>query len=117
MKPNQHSLVENTRRIPYTKVARPFYDEGRPASEVVQKIMKEAEPRPLEKANHAFADHRLIRILKNDGELLEPGFITIMYGDIAFRVQPSFQDRDSEFVRMADIRDILFEEEILPQRA
>lgn len=70
--------------------------------------MKDVKTNPLEKANHAFTGHKLIRILKTNGQLLEPGFITIMYGDVAFRVQPSYVDHDSQFVRMDDIQDIIF---------
>jgi hypothetical protein len=63
-----------------------------------------------EKAYQAFADHKLVRILKHNDQLLEPGYIIIMYGDIAFRIQPKYLQHDSFFVRLAEIKDILFEE-------
>ena len=73
-----------------------------------KQYMKELHLHPIEKANQAFAGHKLIQIRKIDGQLLEPGFITIMYGDVAFRVQPSFMKHDSVFIRVDDIQDITF---------
>ena len=63
-----------------------------------------------EKAYQAFTDHKLVRILKTNEQLLEPGYIIIMYGDVAFRIQPKYLQHDSLFVRLSDIKDILFEE-------
>ena len=70
--------------------------------------MKELHLHPIEKANEAFAGHKLIQIRKTNGQLMEPGFITIMYGDVAFRVQPSFMKHDSVFIRLDDIQEIIF---------
>lgn len=65
---------------------------------------------PATKAIQAFTHRKLIRIKKINGKLLEPGYIIIMYGDIAFRMQPRHSGHESLFIRMAEIKDILFEE-------
>jgi len=65
---------------------------------------------PLSKAIEAFTDHKLIRIQMINGKLLEPGYIIIMYGEIAFRIQPRHESHESQFIRMAEIKDILLEE-------
>ena len=65
---------------------------------------------PAIKAIQAFTHRKLVRIKKVNGKLLEPGYIIIMYGDIAFRMQPKRSSHESQFIRMAEIKDILFEE-------
>jgi hypothetical protein len=63
---------------------------------------------PLEKAQEAFTSRRAIRIRTLDGQLLETGYIMIMYGDVAFRIQPELAYHESQFVRLSEIADIEF---------
>jgi hypothetical protein len=65
---------------------------------------------PADKAMRAFTNRKLVRIRKLNGKLLEPGYIIIMYGDIAFRMQPRRSGHESQFIRMAEIKDIVIEE-------
>ncbi len=63
---------------------------------------------PVEKASYAFAGRKVIRVKKTTGQFLEPGYITSLYGDVAFRMKPLHLKHDSQFIRMADIADIVF---------
>jgi hypothetical protein len=71
--------------------------------------MEELKPNSLEKIDEAFTRHQLISIRKINGEILEPGYIVIRYGDVAFRVQPKHLNFDSQFVRLSEIEDIYVE--------
>ncbi len=72
--------------------------------------MNELKMLPLEKIHKAFADHKTIKIRKNNGQVLEPGYVMIMYGDIAFRIQPKQVRHESHFIRMDEVRDVVVEE-------
>jgi hypothetical protein len=65
---------------------------------------------PLAKAQEAFSKRQLIRVLKTNGQILEAGHIIIMYGDVAFRIQPELEDHDSQFIRVSEVSDIQFED-------
>jgi hypothetical protein len=72
--------------------------------------MNQVTTYPLNRAIEAFTDHKMVSIQMADGKLLEPGYIIIMYGEIAFRIQPLQQSHESQFVRMSEIKDIILEE-------
>jgi hypothetical protein len=61
----------------------------------------------LEQALKAFTYHKAISVRKKDGQFIGSGYIMIMYGDIAFRMQGKAPDLDSHFVSIADIDEIL----------
>lgn len=69
-------------------------------------MIEEIVSDPLENVLHAFTDHLLISVRKHSGTLLGPGYIMIMYGEIAFRFQVN-ESNESHFVRMEEISDII----------
>ena len=66
----------------------------------------------LQATLNAFSGHALIRVKKTNGELLGPGYIAIMYGQVAFRIYPKDIARGSHFIRMEEVSEILFEPEL-----
>jgi hypothetical protein len=66
---------------------------------------------PLSKAVEAFTEHKLVKIRKFNGQLLKSGYITIMYGEVAFRMQPRLIHDESQFIRMDEIKDIVFDDQ------
>jgi hypothetical protein len=62
----------------------------------------------MEKAVVAFNDHQVIRVVKKNGQLVGPGHIMIMYGEVAFRMQ-LISVNESCFIRMEEISEILTE--------
>jgi hypothetical protein len=73
--------------------------------------MKPPVTHALEQALKAFTYHAAISVRKKDGQLIAPGYIMIMYGDLAFRMQAKSPGVDSHFVSIADIEEILVNEE------
>ena len=67
----------------------------------------------LEQALKAFTHHELVSIRKKDGQCISPGYILIMYGDVAFRMQSASPELDSHFVSISDIEEIQVTEEAL----
>jgi hypothetical protein len=65
----------------------------------------------LEQALKAFTYHEAISVRKKDGQCIAPGYIMIMYGDVAFRMQSKSPGLDSYFVSICDIDEILVNEE------
>lgn len=74
--------------------------------------MRKRYVHPVEKASDAFAGRKVIRVKKISGQFLEPGYITSLYGEIAFRIKPLQAKHDSQFIRMADIADIVFVDQL-----
>lgn len=68
--------------------------------------MKRNTTPPLEQVLKAFTYHQLVSITKRDGERLAEGYILIMYGDVAFRIQNVSEDGASHFVSVAEIEEI-----------
>ena len=75
--------------------------------------MKNLVTSALEQALKAFTDHELVSIRKKDGQYISPGYILIMYGDVAFRMQSKSPDRSSHFVSISEIEEIVYEEVLL----
>jgi hypothetical protein len=67
----------------------------------------------LEQALKAFTHHKLVSIRKKDGQRISPGYILIMYGDVAFRMQSASPELNSHFVSICDIEEIRVAEEAL----
>jgi hypothetical protein len=65
----------------------------------------------LEQALKAFTYHEAVSIRKKDGQQMAPGYIMIMYGDVAFRMQSKAPGLDSYFVSICDIDEIVVNEE------
>ena len=65
----------------------------------------------LEQALKAFTYHEAVSVRKKDGQCIAPGYIMIMYGDVAFRMQSKSPSLDSYFVSISDIEEILVAEE------
>ena len=61
----------------------------------------------LQQVMNAFTIHQSIRVRKNTGELLGPGYIAIMYGEVAFRMYSKTVSKGSHFIRMEEISEIL----------
>lgn len=72
--------------------------------------MKKVQTYALEKALKAFTYHQAVRIKKKDGEPIETGYIMIMYGDLAFRMQPKKDRGESQLVSISEIEEILVDE-------
>lgn len=68
--------------------------------------MKNATTPALEQALKAFTYHQPVSLTKKDGEHIGEGYILIMYGDVAFRMQDVSPERDSHFVSICDIDEI-----------
>ena len=64
---------------------------------------------PKDKALQAFTEHKLVRILTTNNDLLEAGYIVIMYGEVAFRIQPKHVKHESQFIRLEEVKDVLFD--------
>jgi hypothetical protein len=69
-------------------------------------MIKEIVSDPLQNVLQAFTDHLLISVRKQSGTVLGPGYIMIMYGEIAFRFQVN-ESNESHFIRMEEIGDII----------
>ena len=63
----------------------------------------------LESTTRAFTNHSLVKVKKSNGEVLGPGYIAIMYGDVAFRMYSKNVNEGSHFVRIEEIADLLLE--------
>jgi hypothetical protein len=70
-------------------------------------MIKEVESHSLDRAIQAFNDHLPITVRKMNGEVFGPGYIMIMYGEIAFRIQLE-NVNDSFFIRTEEIAEIDF---------
>jgi hypothetical protein len=68
--------------------------------------MKNASRHALEQALKAFTYHQPVSLTKKNGEHISEGFILIMYGDVAFRMQDIASGRDSHFVSISEIEEI-----------
>lgn len=55
----------------------------------------------------AFHKHSLIKVKKITGQIVGPGYIAIMYGDVAFRMYSEPVNQGSHFVRIEEIAEIL----------
>jgi hypothetical protein len=64
----------------------------------------------LEQALKAFTYHHAVTLTKTDGQQIAEGYILIMYGDVAFRIQDIPPGRDSHFVSVSDIDQITIRE-------
>jgi hypothetical protein len=60
----------------------------------------------LEQALKAFTYHQPVSLTKKNGERIGEGYILIMYGDVAFRMQDASPGRNSHFVSLCDIAEI-----------
>lgn len=67
--------------------------------------MKSQTP-PLEQVLKAFTYHQPVSITKKDGVHLAEGYVLIMYGDVAFRMQDISPGNDSHFVSVSEIDEI-----------
>ena len=65
----------------------------------------------LSLAHHAFEDRALIRVKKSNGIVLGPGYIAIMYGQVAFRLYPKDVTEGSHFVRLEDVVEVLVDQD------
>jgi hypothetical protein len=70
-------------------------------------MIKEVESHSRDHVIQAFNDHLPIVVRKVNGQVFGPGYIVIMYGEIAFRMQLR-DTNDSFFIRMEDIQEIVF---------
>jgi hypothetical protein len=68
--------------------------------------MKKNDSPSLELALKAFTFHQPVSLKKKNGEFISEGYILIMYGDVAFRMQDLSPNRDSHFVTISDIEEI-----------
>jgi hypothetical protein len=59
----------------------------------------------FETALRAFAEHFPITIKLTDGKAIGPGYIVMMYGDIAFRMQE--ENDSSHFVRVSEVNELV----------
>ncbi len=64
----------------------------------------------LEQVLKAFSYHLPISITKKDGKTIASGYIMIMYGSTAFRMQEAGVHPESHFVSLAEIESIATEE-------
>lgn len=69
-------------------------------------MIKQLAIQPIEKVIRAFNDHQQITVRKTNGQLLGPGHIMIMYGEVAFRMQLK-DTNESHFVRIEEIDEIM----------
>lgn len=55
----------------------------------------------------AFHKHMLIKIRKTGGQIVGPGYIAIMYGEVAFRLYSEPVSQGSHFLRVEEIAELL----------
>jgi hypothetical protein len=55
----------------------------------------------------AFHKHSLIKIRKTNGQIIGPGHIAIMYGEVAFRLYSEPVSQGSHFLRIEEIAELL----------
>lgn len=63
----------------------------------------------LETVTNAFTDHSLIVVKKQNGEMIGPGYIAIMYGGVAFRIYSKNLSKGSHFVRLEEVAEIVID--------
>ena len=74
------------------------------------RIMNKTSTPILEQALRAFTYHYAVKLIKTDGQQIAEGYILIMYGDVAFRIQDLSPGRESHFVSVCDIDQITIRE-------
>lgn len=72
--------------------------------------MKRPTTPALEEALKAFTYHQRVSLTKKNGEHLGEGYILMMYGDVAFRMQDASPGHESHFVSVCDIAEISIHE-------